>query len=432
MTDKNIDESTDSGYCEPVQSVVVPRPIHPFPARMAASIAWKELKSSPKTLAVLDPMSGSGTSLAVASRLGHRARGIDVDPLAVLMAKVWTTHVDPERFKRAAKAALKRAKARRSAPLPKDRETREFIKYWFDEKNRRQLGALAAAIRSVKDRDVRDALWCAFSRMIITKQGGVSLAMDLAHSRPHKVRDEATLHPFDIFLLRANELAALLPAEGVRAANVALGDARKLTVKSRSIDRVITSPPYLNAIDYMRTSKYTLVWMGYTVGEVRQVRSGSIGTEFSGTPSDKLLDVTKAMGNVKRLPERYLRIVQRYVNDLSMVVREVARVLKPGGKALMVVGDCTVRGVYLKNSAAIVALAKVHGLRLTSQRSRPLPPNRRYLPPPKSASGRALRKRMAHEVLLRLARPAEVKKPLRLRLRPRRRHQPAQTLRAAS
>jgi hypothetical protein len=346
------------------------------------------------------------------------------------MAKVWTTHVNGERFKRLAKTVLARAKARKAPPLPDHPETREFIKYWFDPKSRKQLAALSAAITSVRDSDMRDALWCAFSRMIITKQGGVSLAMDLAHSRPHKVRDESPLLPFEVFEQRANELAPLLPAAKSRRARVSLGDARKLPVRSATIDRVITSPPYLNAIDYLRTSKFTLVWMGHTVDQLRQVRSGSIGTESSGAPSVELREVANAMGNVKRLPQRYLRIVLRYVNDLSLVVSEVARVLKPGGKALLVVGDCTVRGVYLKNSAAIVALAKVHGLRLTSQRSRPLPPNRRYLPPPMSASGRALRKRMAHEVLLRLARPEIVTPPGRVR--PRRRLRGEQTLRAAS
>lgn len=69
--------------------------IHPFPARMAADIALDELVALPSGSVVLDPMAGSGTVLRVAADLGHRALGFDVDPLAVLMTKVWTTPIDP-------------------------------------------------------------------------------------------------------------------------------------------------------------------------------------------------------------------------------------------------------------------------------------------------------------------------------------------------
>src|ERR1700722_18679253 len=70
-------------------------PIHPFPARMAPGIALAALRDSRKSLTVLDPMSGSGTVLAVAQAHGHRALGVDVDPLAVLLAGVWTRPLDP-------------------------------------------------------------------------------------------------------------------------------------------------------------------------------------------------------------------------------------------------------------------------------------------------------------------------------------------------
>jgi len=44
---------------------------------------------------------------------------------------------------------------------------------------------------------------------------------------------------------------------------------------------VLTSPPYLNAIDYMRCSKFSLVWMGHTIRELRNIRADSVGTEAS-------------------------------------------------------------------------------------------------------------------------------------------------------
>src|SRR5713226_4371583 len=85
-------------------------PIHPFPARMAPGIALEALGESTTTLRVLDPMAGSGTVLAVARAKGHRAFGVDLDPLAVLLAGVWTRTVDAGRVNDKAVQVLDRAK----------------------------------------------------------------------------------------------------------------------------------------------------------------------------------------------------------------------------------------------------------------------------------------------------------------------------------
>src|SRR5258705_2676554 len=86
-------------------------PIHPFPARMAPGIALAALGESETPLRVLDPMTGSGTVLAVARAYGHRAFGVDIDPLAVLLAGVWTRIVDVERVRDKASEVLDRAKS---------------------------------------------------------------------------------------------------------------------------------------------------------------------------------------------------------------------------------------------------------------------------------------------------------------------------------
>src|SRR5277367_1893164 len=74
------------------------RPVHPFPARMAPEIALSGLQSHRK-LKVLDPMSGSGTSIVLAKLLGHDAIGYDQDPLAILIAKTWCSVADESKFR---------------------------------------------------------------------------------------------------------------------------------------------------------------------------------------------------------------------------------------------------------------------------------------------------------------------------------------------
>ena len=78
-------------------------PVHPFPARMAPGIALAAMPADSGQLRVLDPMMGSGTVLAMARARGHRGFGFDLDPLAVLICKVWTTANDSEAVREASK-----------------------------------------------------------------------------------------------------------------------------------------------------------------------------------------------------------------------------------------------------------------------------------------------------------------------------------------
>src|SRR6266508_4661329 len=99
--------------------VRIPRPIHPFPARMAARIPWNELRGASRhPLRVLDPMAGSGTTLVVARTLGHESVGFDTDPLAVLLARVWCGDVNESSTQRVAARVLEVARERaRGFPL---------------------------------------------------------------------------------------------------------------------------------------------------------------------------------------------------------------------------------------------------------------------------------------------------------------------------
>ncbi len=394
-------------------SHTVLRPIHPFPARMAPSIIQRRLKSK-RPLCVVDPMAGSGTTI-VASRLhGHRALGFDTDPLALLIAKAWSSDIDPDRLRLLATQVLKNAKRRyrsitagKAYPKQADEETRAFVRFWFDPTNRRQLAALSASIASVHDAAAQAVLWCAFSRMIITKDAGVSLAMDVSHSRPHKAYDIAPVTPFVRFPLAVEQiLRASHFSEGEKLPKAAIrrGDARKIPLKARTADLVITSPPYLNAIDYLRGHKLSLVWMGHSVLTLRDLRSRNIGSEKFQSPSDdlqRLKTIQKGIGSFATLPMRSQRMLLQYFHDMEGVFREISRILKRNGKAVVVVGNSTIRGIYIPNSKILAGIARKHGLHLASARTRELKENRRYLPPPaRRASGAAMQSRMNEEVIL--------------------------------
>src|SRR5690349_6889042 len=81
-------------YKKTIYEALGRNPVHPFPARMAPGIALDIIEGGTDSMRVLDPMMGSGTVLALARARGHKAIGVDIDPLAVLIARVWTTAID--------------------------------------------------------------------------------------------------------------------------------------------------------------------------------------------------------------------------------------------------------------------------------------------------------------------------------------------------
>ena len=390
------------------------QPIHPFPARMAPSIVWENLPNNDTSLRVLDPMAGSGTTLVHARAKGHQAVGCDTDPLAMLIATAWCSNVNPDNFRNKGKIVLEKAKKLAGEiqlddayPAYVDEETRNFINFWFDDTNRVQLTALSHCISHISDPIEKALLWCAFSRLIITKTRGVSLAMDVSHSRPHRKYEKAPIHPFDKYLSAIEYIIKKSPFLSgnieVPSAILQRGDARNLPIDDNSIDLVITSPPYLNAIDYMRGHKLSLVWMGYCIKSLRSVRTDNIGSERSldTEQNHDLVTAYERMGEIEKLERRHQGIVMRYVRDMNKVFFECRRVMRRSAQAVFVVGDSAIKGVFVRNSEGLIQLGKENGLTILSKKTRPIPDNRRYLPPPKKqGANNQIHNRMREEVIL--------------------------------
>lgn len=158
----------------------------------------------------------------------------------------------------------------------------------------------------------------------------------------------------------------------------------------------MTSPPYLNAIDYMRGHRLALVWLGYPLEDLRQIRSTSIGAERAPeTVEAARPEVKHAMLGRRTLPARATGIVDRYVTDLLGMTQEVSRVLRTGGHATFVVGNSCLNDCYINNASGLSQAAIANGLRQSDRVERALPSNSRYLP----VTG-GLAKRMRTETVL--------------------------------
>lgn len=386
------------------------KPIHPFPARMAPEIAFEEASSLPKRSIILDPMSGSGTVMRTISEQGHIGIAFDMDPLAVLMTKVWTNPISPKLLRDSGEEVILRALALKDhhGMLPWidcDKETKSFIDFWFGKPQKSDLRKLSFILQSQKG-PIGDALRIAFSRLIITKDRGASLARDVSHSRPHRVRkinDYAVMSEFSRSVSYiASRLETQPPPGNVE---VILGDARQLdNIKVSSIDAIITSPPYLNAIDYMRGHKLSLVWFGYQIKDLRSIRHNSIGAERGlNINTNKIINnIYNKMPQLSNLPIREQRIVNRYIIDMNAIMSEFSRVLKPEGKIILVIGNSCIKGTFVENARIVALIAQDYNFILQKSRERDLPSNRRYLPPPSGKERSDFQKRMRTETILSL------------------------------
>ena len=381
--------------------------IHPFPARMAPELASHSLITVPDGGLVLDPMCGSGTVARAAVEKGLRCVGTDVDPLAVLMARAWTTPVNPEEIRSDAEQIIREAGELddRNVEPTADAETKNFVSYWFAPRQESALARIATVLRRW-DRPTKDALAVALSRIIVSKEMMASLARDTSHSRPHKVADS---NDFDVpggFLRSARYVAARLTPDRIAGqADIRQADARLLDgVEDASIDLVLTSPPYLNAIDYLRGHRLALVWLGHELKPLREIRANSVGAERAIPATDTNLDVRRFMANVERsnIAARHLGWIRRYASDMDAVLRQIARVIKRTGQVVLVLGNSFLRGAAIDNARLIKELAENVGLRLQGQHVRAIPARRRYLPPPGGGDG-SLDSRMREETVLTFA-----------------------------
>lgn len=385
------------------------KPIHPFAARMAPEIAFEALQGLPAGSIVLDPMAGSGTVLRTISELGYNGVGFDIDPLSVIMSRAWTTVINEKNFSKKAEKLIKEAGTikLKDIKLPwidKDKNTKEFIKFWFAQKQVRELRKLSYLLS--KEKGIYSSiLKVAFSRLIICKSKGASLAADVSHSRPHKVRTENDFDVLNEYKISCSRVIKTLNCSLSKGkVRVNLGDARKLNkVEDASVDYIITSPPYLNALDYMRGHKLALVWLGYQIDELSDIRGKSVGAEKAPEKTKDLniaKEITKNLRSIKKLPNSKINMVYRYALDVHDLLKESSRVLKTGNNATFVVGNSCLLGVYIKNTEIVTAAAKRFGFSLIKHKQRRIPENKRYLPLPKAKEATNLSKRMRTESVL--------------------------------
>jgi len=394
---------------------------HPFPAKFPPPLPRTFIRGLTKPGdVVMDPMMGSGTTIVEAYLLDRQAKGYDIDPLAVLLTKVKTTSLDTEEVIRIGNGITERAAQAVDTNQTSlidaldrkwDDKTRQFVDYWFAPETQIELMALLREIEQVHDNAMCDFFRLAFSSCIITKSGGVSLAFDLAHTRPHRAKmvysqngelllgeeyleDESPRIKFLTKRLRSAigefhkrflQNARSLVEIDVRSTPpvLELGDAQAMSLPDASVDLIVTSPPYAsNAIDYMRAHKFSLVWLGYPIDLLGETRKECIGGEsITSFAFEPLPEQTAAVvAAVSELDPKKGKVLHRYYSEMTRVLKEMHRVLKPGRAAVLVVATSIMRGKDTETHRCLADIGESLGFITPPIGVRRLDRNRRMMP----------------------------------------------------
>jgi len=421
--------------------------VHSFPAKFPPQLPRKFIcaLTNPGE-SVLDPMMGSGTTVLEALLAGRQAIGIDIDPLAVLMSKVKTTPANTlqvatlgDQISHQASLAVKEKRQMMETELQRrwDSKTKEFVDYWFATETQLELQALVEQIQRVTDADWRSLLMLTLSSIIITKSGGVSFALDLGHTRPHKARHVANKDGEVVFgeslptsltdrdkllsktigsplqefgrRFRKNLNGLLEHREDANMPLLAFGDAQCLPITDGTVSLIVTSPPYAsNAIDYMRAHKFSLVWLGHALDDLSAKRREYIGGEVVADGSLEALPpgTAEVVMQIGKLDRKKGRVLHRYYSEMTRALREMFRVLKPGKIAIVVVGTSVMRGRNTETATCLAEIGISVGFDVPKIGVRSLDRDRRMLPAAATLDvGSQIQQRMYEEYVIGFLKP---------------------------
>jgi hypothetical protein len=265
-----------------------PLKIHSVGFQPAKSIPeiprWFVRKYTAPSDIILEPFSGSGTTIVESLLLGRRVYWLDYQPLSRLICRVKTTHVLPALVQNEVRTILKQATKLQTAPENVTFRNRDF---WFQQPVRVALEILREQITEAND-GCQPALWLAFAATV-RKCSDMNDSMILAARRsnvqevPRRDRQDVYGY-FNHYSLKIVE--ALDEWQQVSAWNtdsvqeLPCEDARTLD-GNWYCNAVMTSPPYINAIDYVWAAKFELHWLGLVKDDDDRLRlyTNEIGTE---------------------------------------------------------------------------------------------------------------------------------------------------------
>jgi DNA modification methylase len=308
---------------------------HSYPARFIPQIPYSFIKLfTNEGDTVLDPMCGGGTTIVEAFLNNRNAIGIDLNPLATLITKVKTTLISDEEM------------------IYLDRKLRMMEKDI-------DLGykKVDEVLQTLPNRKISKI----FNKMIISKLETIRETIDEIKYEGHidlydlcrvgfsqtiwslaenGTKNDVIQHFLNIIRLYKKELKRTRDKlKSFPKITVLTSDARKLPIEDKAVDLIVTSPPYVNALDYYRTHMYNMLWLGM---DFFNLKKNEIG------------------GHSHFIANRF-RLLSEYLVDMLRSMIEMNRVLKVGKFCVIVVGNSSLEYELIESHKFFVNFAKKIG-----------------------------------------------------------------------
>lgn len=361
---------------------------HRYPAKFIPQIVRKLIEDyAPKmTQVICDPFGGCGTTLVEAKLLGHKSIGFDINPIAKLITQTKTTPIKPRSLINHRRKFLEYYD---NAPTTAYQH-HQRIDYWFEPQIVKELDKIYFAIKKIKNRNVRRFFLCSFSHNLKNCSRWLMKSI-----KPTVDKDKIFPNPKESFLrhidsmIKKNEKFYLTLVESgyinVPTKMYRRDSTQKLPINSDSIDLIITSPPYVTSYEYADLHQLTLLWFGDDPKHFKKwhrfsndfidFRRNFIGTSSKDEKNGEFNSITgeQIVANLAKI-ERPLAVdVANYYLDMKKVFAEMHRILKTRGKACIIIGNTSLRGVEILNAQVAVEQMQIAGFKKVDFIKREIP-----------------------------------------------------------
>ncbi|MFL9837207.1 site-specific DNA-methyltransferase [Flavobacterium sp. ST-75] len=312
--------------------------IHPYPAKFIPQIPKKIIEEfSNERHTILDPFSGSGTTLLEAKIKGRDSVGFDINPIGVLISRVKSHCYTSDQFKQIEEilaVIARRENETNTSKLWIPKIPR--IEHWFKKEVIQALSIIVDEIRKIKDIDIQRFFNLCLSGIIVSVSNQESETRFAAKSNNSNFKGVFASFKRKV-IVNKEKLEELCGNEKFSRSSclIYLEDSRNISesLPENSIDLVITSPPYVNSFDYYLYHKFRIYWISYPenneVIDITEVQQKELGSryKFSG----------------KNAPD-----IKIFKKEMVDCFKSVHKVTKPGKMIFIIVGDSIIKGEFIK------------------------------------------------------------------------------------
>lgn len=343
--------------------------LHAYPAMFIPQVANRLLqKYSKKGDLICDIFCGSGTAIVESRILGRNAIGIDLNPLAIFLAKVKTTEIDPHILQTEYFALLDRILQIKDTDIIKP----EFnnLEFWFNEKVIIKLAKIKKAIREIKDKKVQNFFVVGFSETVRfssnTKNGEFKLVRikkeKLENHNPDvlgffKKKTESNITGMRSYLENVDKNTNVKIIYGDSSINN--------DIEENSIDCIITSPPYGDSrttVAYGQFSRLSAQWID--IFDDPNKASG-VDNELLGGQSIKNLYnplkskyLSEALIKIAGKDRKRAQEVLSFNIGLNNCMKQAYKILKNNSYFCLVIGNRQVKQVRIPTDFIIAELGE--------------------------------------------------------------------------